>query len=131
VALASTSLIAVVDDDDLVREATKELIETIGLAARTFVSAESFLDSDCVSQTSCIIADVHMPGLNGFQLHRQLLDSGRDIPIIFITAFPDERFQERALKVGAICYLKKPFDPAHLLTCVRSAITSRDSKSDA
>jgi FixJ family two-component response regulator len=130
VALASTQLIAVVDDDELVREATKELIETIGLAARTFVSAESFLDSDYVSQTSCVIADVHMPGLNGFQLHRQLLDSGRDIPIIFITAFPDERFRERALKGGAICYLKKPFNPTHLLTCVRSALTSRDSKPD-
>jgi FixJ family two-component response regulator len=72
-----------------------------------------------------------MPGLEGLKLHRQLLDAGCDIPIIFITAFPDERIEERALKVGAICYLKKPFDPLHLLTCVRSALTRRGSKPDA
>jgi FixJ family two-component response regulator len=131
VTLAGARLIAVVDDDDLVREATKELIETTGLTARTFASAEAFLDSDHVSRTSCIVADIHMSGLSGFQLHRQLLDSGRDIPMIFITAFPDDRSRERALKAGVVCYLRKPFDPMLLLTCVQSALASRDSKPDA
>jgi FixJ family two-component response regulator len=130
VALSGTRLIAVVDDDDLVREATKELIETTGLTARTFVSAEAFLDSDCVSRTSCIVADIHMSGLSGFQLHRRLLDSGHDIPMIFVTAFPDERSHERALKAGVVCYLRKPFDPMRLLRCVQSALASRDDKPD-
>jgi FixJ family two-component response regulator len=128
VALADTRLIAIVDDDDLVREAAKELIETTGLRARAFACAESFLGSDYISKTSCIIADIHMPGLSGFQLHRRLLDSGRDIPVIFITAFPDERSRQGALKAGAICYLKKPFEPAHLLSCVQSALARRDGK---
>jgi FixJ family two-component response regulator len=129
-ALTDTPLIAIVDDDETVGEATREFIETVGLAARTFVSAEVFLDSDCVSQTSCLVVDVQMPGLNGLQLQRKLANSGHDIPVIFITAFPDERLRTRALKAGAICYLKKPFDPTLLLACIRSAIGAWASKRD-
>ena len=90
------------------------------------MSAESFLDSGDVSRTSCIVADIHMPGLSGFQLQRRLLEFGHNIPMIFITAFPDQRSQADALKAGAIGYLKKPFDPTHLLTCVRLALGRRD-----
>ena len=129
--MTSTPLIAIVDDDELLGEATKEFIETVGLAARAFASAQAFLDSDCVSRTSCLVVDVQMPGLNGLRFHRRLVSSGRDIPVIFITAFPDERLRARALEAGAICYLKKPFDPTRLLTCLRSAIGSWESKPDA
>ena len=78
--MTDAPLIAIVDDDLMVCEATKDLVETFGFNARTFTSASEFLNSDCVSNTSCLIADVQMPGMNGLQLHRTLLTSGRRIP---------------------------------------------------
>lgn len=126
-----TPLVAIVDDDVMISEATGELIETFGLAARTFASAEAFLGSDCVPRTSCLIADMHMPGLDGLQLHGKLTRSGYRIPVIFITAFRDDRVRNRALKAGAICYLNKPFDPIVLLDCIRSAIGHWEGEPDA
>ncbi|SDR58977.1 Response regulator receiver domain-containing protein [Rhizobiales bacterium GAS113] len=120
--MSKTSFIAIVDDDEMIGEATTELVEAFGLDARTFASAEAFLGSGCVPQTSCLIADMQMPGLSGLQLHCTLIKSGHRIPVIFITAFPDERVRKRALKAGATCYLNKPFDPMALLDCIRSAI---------
>ena len=120
--MSDNPLIAIVDDDEMVGEATAALIKMLGLAVRTFSSAEAFLGSDCVLQTSCLISDMQMPGTNGLQLHRKLIGAGHRIPVIFITAFPDERVRKRALKSGAICYLKKPFDPTVLTNCIRSAI---------
>ena len=120
--MADAPLIAIVDDDVMVCEATKDLVETFGFNARTFTSASEFLNSDCVSNTSCLIADVQMPGMNGLQLHRTLLTSGRRIPVIFITAFPDERIRKRALRAGAVCYMSKPFDGESLRKCIRSAV---------
>jgi FixJ family two-component response regulator len=121
-AVRDTPLIAIVDDDEMVSAATGGLIETFGLATRTFASAEAFLDSDCVAQTSCLVTDVQMPGINGLQLHRKLTNSGHRIPVLFITAYPDELLRRRAQKAGAICYLIKPFDPPVLFNCIRSAI---------
>ncbi|MGA7260040.1 MAG: response regulator, partial [Stellaceae bacterium] len=89
--MSDTPLIAIVDDDVMVCEATEDLIEAFGFNARTFTSADEFLDSDCVPGTSCVIADVQMPGTSGLQLHRKLIASGHRIPVVFITAFPDER----------------------------------------
>jgi len=115
-------LIAVVDDDEMVGEATGELIETFGLITRTFVSGKAFLDSDCVSRTSCLVADVQMPDMSGLQLLCELSSSGHHIPVILFTAFPDERLRERALIAGAIDCLNKPVDPTGLLSCIHSAI---------
>jgi FixJ family two-component response regulator len=115
-------LIAIVDDDDMVCEATKDLVETFGFEPRTFASADEFLESDCVAGTSCLIADVQMPGTNGLRLHRKLIVSGYHIPVIFITAFPDERVRQRALKAGAVCWLSKPFDGESLRVCIRAAL---------
>jgi FixJ family two-component response regulator len=120
--VSDTPLVAIVDDEEMVSEATGALIETFGFVARAFTSAEAFLDSDCVSRTSCLVVDVQMPGLDGLQLHRKLTTAGHRIPVIFMTAFPDARLRKRALKAGAICYLKKPFNPTDLLNCIRSAI---------
>jgi FixJ family two-component response regulator len=120
--VSDNPLIVIVDDDEMVGEATAALIKTLGLAVRTFTSADAFLASDCVLQTSCLIADMQMPGTNGLQLHRKLIGAGHLIPVIFITAFPDERVRKRAIKSGAICYLQKPFDPRVLINCIRSTI---------
>ena len=119
--MSNAPLIAIVDDDVMVCEATKDLVETFGFNARTFTSPGEFLNSDCVSGTACLIADVQMPGMNGLQLHCKLIASGRRIPVIFITAFPDELLRKRALTAGAVCYLTKPFDGESLRSCIRSA----------
>ena len=120
--MSEAPLIAIVDDDVMICEATKDLVETFGFNACTFTSAGEFLNSDCVSSTACLISDVQMPGMNGLQLHRKLITSGRHIPVIFITAFPDERVRKRAVAAGAVCYLSKPFDSERLRSCIRSAL---------
>ena len=120
--MSNAPLIAIVDDDVMVCEATKDLVETFGFAASAFTSAGEFLNSDCVPDTSCLIADVQMPGTSGLQLHQKLIVSGLRIPVIFITAFPDERARQRALSAGAVCYLSKPFDGESLRSCIRSAM---------
>ena len=130
-AVTEPLLISIVDDDEMSREATTGLIEAFGLVARNFASAEAFLGSGCVPQTSCLVADMQMPGLSGLQLHCTLIKSGHRIPVIFITAFPDEGLRNRALKAGATCYLSKPFYPRVLLDCIRSAIGPWESGPDA
>ena len=120
--MSEAPLIAIVDDDVMICEATSDLVEAFGFNARTFTSAGEFLNSDCVSSTACLISDVQMPGMNGLQLHRKLITSGRHIPVIFITAFPDERVRKRAIAAGAVCYLSKPFDSERLRSCIRSAL---------
>ena len=120
--MSDAPLIAIVDDDIMICEATKDLVEAFGFNARTFTSAGEFLSSDCVLDASCLIADVQMPGINGLQLHQKLVATGRRIPVIFITAFRDERVRKRALGAGAVCYMSKPFDGESLLSCIRSAL---------
>ena len=115
-------VVAIVDDDEMVSEATRELVATFGLEARSFSSAEALLSSSTVEQTSCIVADMHMPGMDGLKLQEKLIELGYRIPIIFITAFPDEHIRKRALESGAVCYLTKPFNSKTLLSCIRSAI---------
>lgn len=129
--MSDTPLIAIVDDDVMVCEATEDLIEAFGFNACTFTSADEFLDSDCVPGTSCLIADVQMPGTSGLQLHRKLIASGHRIPVVFITAFPDERVRERALSAGALCYLSKPFDGEILRSCIRSALGYAERSANA
>src|SRR6267378_4186635 len=90
-------------------------------SAEAFASAEEFLNSRKVPRTSCLIADVQMPGMTGLELHRHLVASGKTIPTILITAYPDDRVRERALGDGVVCYLTKPFDENDLLTCIRSS----------
>ena len=130
-AMNDAPLIAIVDDDVMVCEATEDLVETFGFNARTFTSAGEFLNSDCVDRTLCLISDVQMPGMSGLQLHRKLIASGRRIPVIFITAFPDERVRKQALRAGAVCYLSKPFDGESLLGCIRSALGYEKGNTDA
>jgi FixJ family two-component response regulator len=116
------TLISVVDDDESMREALRGLMKSLGYKAEAFGSAEEFLNSRQVSRTSCLIADVNMPGMTGLELHRRLVASGKAIPTILITAYPDETVRERALGDGVIGYLSKPFDENDLLTCIRSSL---------
>jgi FixJ family two-component response regulator len=115
-------LISVVDDDQSMREAMRGLIKSLGYAAQAFASAEQFLNSRQRSRTSCLIADVQMPGMTGLELHRHLVASGKTIPTILITAYPQDSARERALADGVVCYLSKPFDENDLLACIHSSL---------
>ena len=106
------------------REATNALVRSLGYAAATFSSAEEFLSSDRVRATSCVIADVQMPGLSGIDLQHRLLGEGVQVPIIFVTAFPDERTRQRALDAGAIDFLSKPWSDEQLISCLDTALGS-------
>ena len=116
-------LISVVDDDESMREAVRGLMKSLGYTAEAFASAEEFLNSRQVLRTSCLIADVHMPGMTGLDLHRHLVASRKTIPTILITAYPDDSVRERALGDGVACYLSKPFDENDLLACIRSSLS--------
>ena len=115
--------ISVVDDDESMREAIRGLVKSLGYTAEAFGSAEEFLSSCELPRTSCLIADVQMPGMTGLELHRHLVASGRPIPTILITAYPDDRVRERALGDGVVCYLIKPFDENDLLACIQSSLS--------
>jgi FixJ family two-component response regulator len=116
------NLISVVDDDESVRRTTTLLIESFGFRAAAFESAEGFLRSGQLHDTSCLIVDVQMPGMNGLQLQSHLAAAGCGIPIVFITAYDDKESRQRALQAGAVAFLGKPFGDEHLLQTIRSAL---------
>jgi FixJ family two-component response regulator len=118
--------IAIVDDDESVREAATNLFRSMGFTAVAFASAEDFLSSDRVEKASCLVLDVQMPGMSGPALQKHLVAAGRQIPIVFVTAYPDESVRDRALKSGAVCFLTKPFREEDLLDGLRSALHSGD-----
>jgi FixJ family two-component response regulator len=120
--LKRVSVISIVDDDESVRTATNSLMRSLGFTAYTFASAEEFLRSLQLNDTSCLISDVQMPSMSGIELQRHLIARGHRTPIIFITAFPDESIQARALKAGAVCFLNKPVDGKTLLRCLEEAL---------
>ncbi len=115
-------MIAIVDDDDAVREATKSLMRSLGYNASTFGSADEFLKSEQVSNTSCLITDLQMPGLSGIDLQDRLIARGHRIPIIFITGHPNDNVRARAMKAGAVGFLSKPFDVDQLIGCIEKAL---------
>lgn len=117
-----TKLVAIVDDDDLMRGALQGMLKSVGLRSQAFASAEEFLTSGQQSHTACLIADVRMPGMSGLELHAELNDEQSRIPTIFITAHGDEKMRIRALKAGAVEFLAKPFDDEALLQSVRAAL---------
>ena len=115
--------ISIVDDDVSIREALKGLMRSAGFDAEAFASAEDFLTSDNLSDTSCLILDVTLPGMNGFELQNRLQAEGRGIPIVFITAHADEASRQRALKGGAIEFLSKPVRWEPLFNAIESAMS--------
>jgi len=124
-------VIAVVDDDESVREALAGLMKSLGYRATVFPSAEEFLNSEGRDSTACLIADVQMPGMTGPELYERLTASGQPIPTILITAYPDERVKARALQAGVMCYLTKPFGENDLLACLQSALDGRAAPEDS
>jgi len=122
------NLISVIDDDESVRRTTTRLIESFGLRAAAFESAENFLSSGHLNDTSCLIVDVQMPGMNGLQLQSQLAAADCRIPIIFITAFDDKESRRRAMQAGAIAFLGKPFNDEQLLESIRLALHELDDE---
>ena len=114
-------LVAIVDDDESIRDTTKDLLESEGLAGATFPSAEAFLNSGQLAGVSCVIADMRMPGMSGLAMHEHLLAAGGGIPTILITAYPEEPVRARALRAGVIAYLAKPVSDDELLDCISSA----------
>jgi FixJ family two-component response regulator len=115
-------LIAIVDDDDLMRNALQGLLKSVGLQARTFASAEEFLQSGQQRQTACLIADIRMPGMSGLELQAKLNTECCRIPTIFITAHGDAKMRMQAMRAGAVEFLAKPFDDEVLLQNVRAAM---------
>lgn len=126
--MADGPIISVVDDDASVRTATARLLRSLGFSAHAFASAQEFLSSPELRETLCVIADVEMPGMNGLELQEYLIASGHNTPMIFITAFPEDRIRERAMKAGAIDFLSKPFDEPRLLECVERAMAIRQDR---
>ena len=117
-------LLSIVDDDQSVRESLPDLIREFGFVPRVFSSAEGFLSSGSIDETSCLILDVAMPGMSGPELQQELKRRGQEIPIIFITGQNDETTRALMLKQGAAGFLFKPFSDADLLAAIRTALAA-------
>jgi FixJ family two-component response regulator len=118
-------VVSIVDDDQSVRDGIVDLVRAMGFDAEAFERAQDFLQSSRVDSTSCLITDVRMPGMTGFELHDRLVASGKRIPTVVVTAFPKDADRVRAQQGGVICYLAKPFDESELAACIMSALGSR------
>ena len=119
---AARPLVAVVDDDESVRESLPDLLQELGFDARTFSSAEEFLASEDIGATRCLMLDIAMPGVSGPDLHRELRRRGEDFPIVYITAQGDEGVRPRMLELGAVECLFKPFSDIALRDALEAAL---------
>jgi FixJ family two-component response regulator len=120
--LLGTPIVSIVDDDASARIGTVRLVRSAGYVAQAFPSALAFLNSEYLAKTSCLILDIQMPEMSGFQLQDALRARGHTIPMILITAFPEDNVRAQALDRGAICFLSKPFDCDALLRCLATAL---------
>ena len=122
--ICPSSMISIVDDDRIVREAMGDLVQSLGYEVATFESAEHFLESGSLAETRCLITDVQMPGLDGLELQRRLLAEGHSTPVIFVTAFSAGSSRRRAMEAGVVGFLSKPFHEDSLIKCVESALNA-------
>ena len=120
--MGQTPAVSIIDDDASVRVAASRLVRASGYGAHTFASAEEFLSSSLRDATSCVITDIQMPGMSGLDLQAVLRTQGRQLPIIFITAFPEDEIRARAMDGGAVCLLAKPFDGTMLIEQIEAAL---------
>lgn len=114
--------IAVVDDDESVREALRNLLRSAGYDVRAFCSAEDFLKRPASEAFSCVVTDVHMPGMGGLELQKRIVASDTRLPVILITAFPRDYVRQQAEELGAAGFLTKPFDASRMIECVERAL---------
>ena len=121
-AIQKKTLVAIVDDDDLMRSALQGMLKSVGVPSQAFASAEEFLKSGQQNQTACLIADIRMPGMSGLELQAELNAAHCRIPTIFITAHGDTKMRMQALRAGAVEFMSKPFDDEVLLGSVRAAL---------
>jgi FixJ family two-component response regulator len=126
--LRNVPVISIIDDDESIRSGTMRLVRSRGFVAHAFPSATEFLHSKQLAETSCLISDIHMPEMSGIQLQATLRMRGHDIPIIFITAFPNDKIRAQALARGAVCFLDKPFEGEALLRCLDTALKDNAGK---
>jgi len=122
--LSDQFVISIIDDYQPCRDSMRRLLRTLGYAADVFSSAADFLASRRLSETACLIADIHMPAMTGVELYRHLIEAGHRIPTILVTAYPNDADRARVLKDGVHCYLGKPVDERLLSQCLRAALTS-------
>ncbi|MDB5360815.1 MAG: two-component response regulator [Rhodospirillales bacterium] len=123
--MPKTAIVSVVDDDESVRISLAALVRSLGHIAHGFASAEAFLASGKAEQTDCLITDVQMPGMSGLDLQHQIIGRGGNVPMIFITAFPDDRLRDHVLAAGALGLLAKPYDGDILVSLIDTALSSR------
>ena len=126
--MSKVPLISIVDDDALARDGICVLVDSFGYKGVTFESAEHFLQSGVVADTTCLITDVQMPGLDGLELQEALRSQGYQTPVIVITAYPSEKYRARAFANGAVGFLSKPFSEQSLIECLNTAIDLRSSQ---
>ena len=122
--MSGGAIVYVVDDDPSVRKALSRLIGASGYDAAVYESAEAFLAADVAAETECLVLDVHLPGMSGLDLQAELVESGVKCPIVFITAFDEDRPRTEALAAGATEFLRKPIDSDRLITAISKAIES-------
>ena len=123
--MAANRIVAIVDDDDAVRQATVSLVRSLGHEARGFASAEDFLRPGSDEGVDCLVTDVHMPGIDGTVLQKRLLARGRTYPIVFVSGFLDDSIRDSVMAAGAFCYLGKPFVGDALVSCLERALAPR------
>jgi FixJ family two-component response regulator len=122
--MRSVPLIAIVDDDDALRHSFDDLLQSVGFRVHGFASAEAFLRAQPAPETSCLLLDVRLPGMDGLELQRQLAAMHWRIPIIFVTAYTDDTVCARALAAGAVAVLSKPCREEDLLQALEAALAS-------
>jgi FixJ family two-component response regulator len=115
-------MVAVVDDDESIQRSLPKALQSVGLLAMSFVSAEEFLSCGRLDEVGCLITDLRMPGMSGLELQEKLAQDGRRIPVVFVTAHGDARERARAMRAGALAFLDKPFDDNLLLEIVCKVI---------
>ena len=123
--MANTTIVSIVDDDDAVRTATQTFVRSLGYKTAAFASAEDFLKAPERETAACLIVDIQMPGMSGLDLQRELAQQRPSLPIIFITAFPEERIRQQAMAAGAACLLAKPYEGDELIEWIEKALTGK------
>lgn len=121
--MPSVATIAIIDDDEFVRDALQTLIESVGYATIAFSSAEEYIASERIRETSCLITDVQMSGMTGFDLHDSLIRNGYSVPVILMTGLPTEKFKARVTHCTGVDLLSKPVSLEHLMVCLKKAIS--------